>query len=464
MTNQFPIRLNKKNLDLTPYKMAMYRQAKIIIATDVQQNHFYLFFYKNNFLTGAKANNINDDSFIHRAFSKGIVFDGFHPITTKLIKRQKTITCISLKQLYNKVQHKYSPIETVYIFTFFDSFLSQETIQELLKQVYNHYRRDGKMNAAYQLLTMYQHYDDTYNFANDMLHNIAQFHSHQPQNDDEHTNYVKDPTNSEIYYFDHFFQTDVFSLLIQMYKDQNRWLDELIIRIHLLTNQFTSENFANIQELLEEFNNEEQLYILKSLDSENNKHTNLQDVLFASLVDAKNANEIVRFVITHDYRPQPDQLSKIAASMKKADNAIFPDLFHQSNSSLIQLFATDHKLLDNACTRFVSTFLAHYSLEQIQNWFIPFHEANIHLPIEQKITKLKALENDPDQQLPLGKIYLEFNQVGKAIDCFKWEMELTPENPEPVKLLANVYKQAGNEEEAYIYQQLLIQLKKDNVS
>ncbi|WP_106496784.1 tetratricopeptide repeat protein [Lentibacillus sp. Marseille-P4043] len=457
-TNQFSIRLNKKNLDLTPCKMTMYRQAKIIEACDNQQNFYYLFFYKNNFLTGAKANNINDDSFIHRAFSKGIVFDGLHPITTILIKKQKAITFVSFKQLYNKVQQKYSPIETVHIFTFFDSFLPHETIQELLKQVYNHHRRDGKIVAAYQLLTMYQHYDDTYNFANDMLNNIAQFHSHQ-----QHTDYVKDPINAETYYFDHLSQTDVSPILIQLYKDQNRWIDELIIRIHLLTNQFTSENFTYIQELLEKFNKEDQLYILKSLDSENNKHTNLQEVLFASLVDAKNANEIVRFVITHDYRPHPDQLSKIGTSMEKADNAIFPDLFHQSNSSLIQLFATDHKMLENACTRFVSTFLTHYSLEQIQNWFIPFHEASIHLPIEQKVTKLKTLENDPDQQLPLGKIYLEFNQVEKAIDCFKWEMELTPENPEPVKLLANVYKQIGNEEEAYIYQQLLIQLKKDNV-
>lgn len=75
---------------------------------------------------------------------------------------------------------------------------------------------------------------------------------------------------------------------------------------------------------------------------------------------------------------------------------------------------------------------------------------------------MKQLEDDPDHQFELGELYLYFQQLEQSLDCFKWEMELNPDNTKPVQFLSKIYLELGKKEEANAYQQLLIQMQKSS--
>jgi hypothetical protein len=54
---------------------------------------------------------------------------------------------------------------------------------------------------------------------------------------------------------------------------------------------------------------------------------------------------------------------------------------------------------------------------------------------------------------------VEFNQYDQAIDCYFWEMELNPQDPEPVWKISKMYQQKGMFQEAAEYQKVFSQLK-----
>ncbi len=65
-----------------------------------------------------------------------------------------------------------------------------------------------------------------------------------------------------------------------------------------------------------------------------------------------------------------------------------------------------------------------------------------------------ALCDDPNEQLQLGEYYYQLDSFEKALDCFSWEMELNPDNPEPVRWLSKLYQKLDRPQEAKTYQNL----------
>jgi tetratricopeptide (TPR) repeat protein len=70
-----------------------------------------------------------------------------------------------------------------------------------------------------------------------------------------------------------------------------------------------------------------------------------------------------------------------------------------------------------------------------------------------------AMLEDPDHMMELGDHYVEFKQYDQAIDCYFWEMELNPQDPEPVWKICKMYQQKGMLKEAAEYQKVFSQLK-----
>ncbi|WP_138418004.1 tetratricopeptide repeat protein [Aquibacillus sediminis] len=452
--------VNKKDIHLQPTRMSIYKQSEIVEAIDKKQNSYYLVFYKYNFLNGIRANKIVLNSHVHKAFTQGITFDANHPLTQALLSKHQHYSHSRFNPLLKKIQQKYSPSETALIFTFFDSFIPKGELNKLIKKLYYQYRRNGQLLAAFKILKIYQMYDNEDTFPKSMLNNL-QFQSYQVMYQDLDKLKKTDSIYLESVCFDSYHHPSYAKQLFDLYQEQGRWMDELALRLKQFTNITKDQDFILLQNLIQEhFEPHQQVHLLTSLVEQADQHTLVRQHLLDLALTHGTDEEIIHTVLTSEIRPSQDQLPKIAASFSTAKPEILHPYFHSLNKKILSMFAPDYKLLESTVNHCVIAFFNNYRLETIIDWFAPFHDAGIPLPIEKKLAKMKALEDDPDGQCALGQLYQEFNQYERSIDCFKWEMELNPTNPEPVKSLTKAYQQLGREKEADAYQQLLIQMKK----
>ncbi|MBP3040528.1 hypothetical protein J9303_13640 [Bacillaceae bacterium Marseille-Q3522] len=452
------ILIHKKTHSVTPQKLVMYQQCKVIEATDANHHIYYLIFFKNQFINGVKASATGLKSFLHRAFTNGIILDGTNPLTLRLLRRQESFSFFPMDQLLKKLQQSYPPLETALIFSFFDSFTTEESSYHLLKDTYYHYRRNGQMLFAYQVLKIALQYAPDDHFFKDMIGNL-QFKNYEPFYKEIKTILQKDPLFAELIGFDNLGNLENTALLLDLYQTQSRPLDELILRIFLLRQHFTDDNFTAINEMMKSFSTEEQCSILEAIRQINN-HPVVQEKLLHKFIEAAKHDEIIDFMMNSTFLPEEKQLPSLLASFQKANQLLLARYFTSSNKRLLQIFKNDSRTLEKVITLFISAFLEERSFQEILIWLKPFREAKLHFPIEQKIKKMQELQDDPVRQAALGEIYLYFHQTEKAIECFKWEMELNPEDFTPVQRLIQVYKQTGNQAEAAVYQQLLMQMQK----
>ncbi|MDO6448677.1 hypothetical protein [Oceanobacillus profundus] len=452
---QFQVQLNKKKIHLTATQLVFYKQSKVLEATDKNSNYYYLIFYKNNFINGAKRNQIKINSHVHQAFKNGIRYLGEHPITRTLIKKQKSFHLISFNQLYKSIQKKYTTLETALIFSYFDSFIKLESTHKLFRQTFYEYRRNGQHFAAYKLLNCYSLAYPNNKFAHDMLHNL-QFQTYKPIYQNMTTLYEKDPIYFEAS-FESFKGNQTFlKLLFQLYREQNRLLDELAVRSELLQLHDSEENNSTVIFLLENFSLDDQLLILQQLK----QHAAIREKSMQLLLSTGKANDFVHFLFKTDFQPTPEQMDAIITRFEQADSDVLSSQYQLSKTRLLTLCSFDARILDKLVTPFVTAFFNHYSLHDILDWTEAFRKANFHLPIEQKLRKMQTMTEDPDQQFALGELYVHFQQLEKSIDCFKWEMEMHPNNPKPVSYLSKIYNQLGQQEEATAYQQLFLQMNR----
>ncbi|WP_163971889.1 hypothetical protein [Oceanobacillus halotolerans] len=447
------IQINKKQITVTPQQFVLYKQSKVIEVIDKQQKTYYLLFYKNNFLNGFQTNAIKPNTYLHRALTNGISFSGEHPLTIHFLHQNHSFQFVKAPLFIKHVQKAYSPIETALIMTICDSLIPLETIQEMIKNTFYEYRRNGKTLAAYKVLTIAIHYNPTDQFALDMLRNM-EFQKYDRLYQDMMKVYSKDPIYTEFVCFEQLEKDEKVDLLVQLYKEQGRLIDELAIRLTALKANFTNDKFNTLETMLQSFSPEEQFVILQEIQ-ETSSAPALTEKVLSILLTVGKPNDLVDFTMSSNYNPTNEQLPTFVKSVEQADRTVLKSYFHNGNKRLLQLSASDSKTLEKLVTPFISSFLDQHSLEEIDQWLVPFRHAKIHLPIEQKIKKMQALADDPDQQYTLGELYMGLKQYEKSIDCFKWEMELHPENPKPVKYLAKIYQELDQPEEASAYKQLL---------
>ncbi|RLL46783.1 hypothetical protein D8M04_06160 [Oceanobacillus piezotolerans] len=456
--NHFKVQLNKKHRTLKAEELIIYNQSKIIAATDVKGSYYYLVFYKDQYINGVKANKIRLNSFIHLAFKNGISFSGTHPLTNRILATDQPFRFVKFNALINTLHKSYSMKEVVFIFIFFDSFIKQDSSKKLLKDTFYHFRRNGKNYKSYQILKTYLHFFPKDKFAYDMVHNIA-FQRYETMYQQLDLLYEKDPTYVEAVSYDFHLDPAYAIHLFQLYQTQNRSMDKLAIRLAMLKRTYSSQNLAEIEESISSLSIKDQILIFKDLLQKQN-HPLLQEKLFSRLLENEDSNSIASFLMEYDFQPTNEQISLVLKHIDNADARLLAGYFNSSSSRLVQLSNQSAHILGELIKPFVSAFLQEYEVKEVIAWCSELRTASHRLPIEQKLAKMEQLRDDPDNQLTLGELYLDLHQLEKSIECFKWEMELHPENPKPVSYLSKVYKQLGKKEEAKAYQQLFVQMNK----
>ncbi|WP_087972453.1 tetratricopeptide repeat protein [Oceanobacillus rekensis] len=453
--NQFQIRVNKKELTLTAEQLVFYKQSKVLEATDQNKNHYYLIFYKNDFINGAKSKHIKINSYIHHAFTKGIHFKGSHPITTQVLRNKTTFHLIPFNQLFKNIQKSYPKLETALIISYFDSFTKSGSVENLFKRTYYDYRRNGQNLTAYKLLKTFINVGCESKFAHDMM-NDMQLSKYRGLYEKMLDVYEKDPINFEAASFDVLCNNKSTELLFQLYKEQDRPLDELAVRTAMLRSKFSKSNFEAILTNINHLPIIDKILFLQEFKP----NTSINKELMNIIMNAGDANQMTEFLMSTKLLVPDEQLEMTIHSFENTDATLLSTYFSKSNKRLLKLSKNNAYTMEKMIKPFVSAFLDGYPLSDILDWFKPFHDAGHQLPIERKLLKMKKMMEDPDQQFELGELYVQFRQYEKSIDCFKWEMELNPEDRKPITHLSKVYLELGDKEEAAAYQQLLIQMSK----
>ncbi|MFC2949736.1 hypothetical protein [Virgibacillus sediminis] len=452
------VQINKKKFPLTAKRITVYKQSKVIEAVDQSGRYYYLLFYKDQFLNGTSTDHMKLGTHIHRAWKHGIHFDGTHPLAGELLRQRDSYSFTSFHLFFKRLKETYSHTQTALIATFFDTFASSGEINRILKEIYYHYQRNGQVFKAYQILLLGTECEPSVQFFTDMI-NKLEFKPYKEMYQHLDKAAEKAPIQLESICFSNLLDPSKATKLLSFYQQQGRWMDELTLRIHLLGNRFTSDNFSAIQGLAKNFTEQEQLDIL--LDLYNScRHPQVAEHLAESLFALGDADSIVEYVMASDLPLQERHLPNVLEAFEQADDLLLASLMNRPIDRLLEISKHEPHLLEQLAAPFVRAALKEYSPDDILDWLAPLSQAGHHLPIEQKLHRMKSLAEDPDRQYDLGELYFHFRQLDQAIDCFTWEMELHPENPKPVNYLVKICTEKGEKEEAAAYKQLLIHMQK----
>ncbi|WP_449366819.1 tetratricopeptide repeat protein [Virgibacillus xinjiangensis] len=459
MTDQtMQVKVNKKEFPLIAKRMIHYRQSKVVEAVDRNGRYYYLLFYKDQFLHGASADHIKLGSHIHRTWKHGIHLDGSHPLTAELLHKRNIYPFIPSHLCFEKLKETRSHIETALIATFSDTFLPDSEVSSLLKEAFYHYQRKGQVLKAYQVLLLSVQRDPNDKFASDMIHKLA-FKPYEKMYHDLDKIADKDPFQYEAICFDGMSDAGKAEKLLFYYKQQNRRIDELAVRIHLLRTQFSEDNFSTVQDLTEHFTEAQQLEIVMDL-YQSCAHPAVAEQLSCSLFTTGTPDTIVHYVMTTDIPIQQEHIPLLIKALEQADDEVLLSILSHPSSRLLEISAHDPHLLEQLVSPLVTTFLENHSPTEILDWLEPIQRADHQITTIQKLKRMQELEEDPDRQYDLGELYLHFRQLDHAMDCFTWVMELYPKDPNPVHHLVKICMEKGEKEEASAYQQLLGQIQK----
>lgn len=454
--NQVILYKNKEVITLKMTRINFYLRSKIIEAWSAEGQVYYLFFYKNTFLTACKAKRIKLRSFIEDSFKKGITFEPPHPIALRSVHSTQPYKVPDSKQLLKKLHNHFSPYEKAFILTFFESFFPKKELYKQIQEIYYHFRRNGQMFASYQIIRI--------------LHEFAPKNSWAKQT----ANLIEYTKYSSLYreYSNELLNKDVISgerLLYNM-REKKNYLD--LLKSSLLADgcvldaaALAIEHFlatpekSSYQILLERlhmvFSEEEVCEILSDLSSKRPGFPMLQKDLLEKLLNLHRYEEATRLLAEGELPPS-------ALSHKAFDSIVELILFEapgihyeRLNTFLIPLVHSDPEKAEKVITKCVVLLMKEYDIDYVVNWLAPIKACNPSLSIFEKVEHMKNFKDDPDKQLDLGKLYYEFKLFDQALDCFSWEMELDAANPMPVEWLAKIYKEMGLEHESQAYVQLL---------
>ncbi|MGD6817896.1 tetratricopeptide repeat protein [Metabacillus sp. 84] len=439
----------EKPYQLPIKRLAFYNRMRIAEASHPEKGTCYLFFYQNQFLTG-KYTSIKKGSMLSKAFRKGIVVDAPHPLIDALFTPSQTLQLRTVTQLFKTLSKQLTPQETVYILSHFDSFVSKEKITEAAKSFFFQYRRSGQFRMAYQVLITLLDADP----KNQWAHELSQ-----------HMDYLKyrliyegsfsemktaDPLHAEVLCMKK--GKASFKSLQKLLAEQKRWMDQAAQYIHYFKNEKEPA-----PELYEEFSK-----LLAARFTASERAVILWDSCRGLMRDAKARQDLVEALMSDG------RLEDAAAVLMDSDECRAEQLI-----TLLSDPAFDYKKLDEEklqqfilsmedqreCGRMlkiiIPNMLKHQDFAAVLNWLHPIPSL-----MTENFKKMAAYQDDPEQQLALGRLYHEMKQYQKAIDCFSWEMELNPSNPEPVQWLSKTYKEMGMAQEAKAYMGILQTMQK----
>ncbi|MCA0992696.1 tetratricopeptide repeat protein [Pseudalkalibacillus hwajinpoensis] len=445
---------NQRQVQLRVERLAIHHRIKILEAEKVDGNKFYLFFYKDDFITGKTAE-MKSDSLVEKAFQNGIVLQASHPLIDHFLSN-RTLLLKSTKQVFQSVQKHYTPQETAFIFSYFDSFLSNDTIIKLMRKHFYEYRRNGQLRLAFQILATMLHFDPTNKWALELARKLEYQTIRNIYEGDSSELVEADPLFAEIKAYDDLKLNH--TSLETIFRKEKRMFELSALRLHLYL-QSPCEEELDPQSLIHVTLSEpERARLLWLMYAEAPHHLQLRKNAFEALMYLNKTSEAIhllsekqRSILQSEYELLLKAFQDESISLAAIDFISLQNLLgHKENRSY----------LDGLLHALIPRMLHDFGLSYVYSWVKPFIEKNNDLSILSTVQTMVDIQDDPDKQFQLGKLYHKMKQYDEAITCFDWEMELHPTDPTPVQWLTKVYREMGKVEESNTYMSIYSQMQR----
>ncbi|WP_273852828.1 tetratricopeptide repeat protein [Guptibacillus spartinae] len=444
---------NQRQVQLRVERLAIHHRMKILEAEKANGSKFYLFFYKNDFITGKTAE-VKSGSLIEKAFQKGIVLPASHPLIDHFLS-DRTFLLKSTKQVFQSVQNRYTPQETSFIFSYFDSFLSKETIIKLMRKHFYDYRRNGQLRLAFQILATMLHYEPSNKWALELARKL-EYQTIRSIYEGNHRELVEaDPLFAEIHAFDDLKSNQTY--LESLYRKEKRLIELSALRLHLYLHSPVEE--VDPQKLLHvSLSESERARLLWILYSEAPHHLLLRKNAFEALMYLNKTSEAIHLLSQRQGLITQSEYELLLQTFQDESIPISSIEF-TSLQSLLE-HKDNRSYLDGLLHALIPRMIHEFGLSYVYTWVKPFMEKNQELSILSTVQTMVEIQDDPDKQFQLGKLYHKMKQYDEAITCFDWEMELHPTDPTPVQWLTKVYREMGKVEESNTYMSIYSQMQR----
>ncbi|WP_226671210.1 hypothetical protein [Metabacillus litoralis] len=461
--NVISVKDHKQDITLTVKGLYFFQGFQVLESYTPQNDEcYYLFFYKNRFLTGKKTAKIKQKSYLKLILTKGIFIPSPHPLLSSFLSNQSIQTFTTLITLWKTINNTYQKTEAFHILTAFDCYLKKEDILSLMKKAFLQFRRSGKFLHAYRILRLAQEKYPTNKWSNSLITHIDyQKYSIRYQSEIEAL-LTYDPLHAENQLYLHKEADHIYALLQKKLRSESRILECLALHLHNLSTNPHSFNhyFDEIQVILHSnFTKQEAISILYNLynqQSSNENKDKVQQHLLSILVSAKQYKDIFTILTENPTSLSPSQTDLLVEAINHLDGKSLSFETFQAE----HLASTNGQQLEKLIVTLLPRLFETHDIKYTYNWLQPF----MHLPLPSinTIKKMYEISEEPDKQLDMGELYYELKQLPQAIDCFLWDIEMNPTNSIPIRWLIKLYGELGMVEESKSYQYLYKQIQKSS--
>jgi hypothetical protein len=458
MPTEITIKDNKRTAKGNVVRGAIYGGSKVLHVKTTEDDSFYLVYFRNSLIFGDKLEKAEEGSFIEKAFQDGLVVEESHPILSALIPKSQ-VSIPNPNKVFPQIQSHFSPQESAYIATTLDSFFEKSQLAKVIDQFYFDFRRNGKFMKAFQILKISTYFMPQFNerLTSREFHSYDDFY--QPSN--LPSILKKDPLYAELYCYKNRLNPDVYPFLEEILGTNDGFVETILLWLEKVKKGQKAESIEKMTHLALKFINLKEWVMILGQEKINPFHE-LPEVRILIEKMVKEGNyKTAALVLLNFIDDLPTPYEPILKKVWENLDAEFvgSHLDHFITILQRQVNVEDQKQSETQISQLIVSLLKGYDLKAVYEKLLPLKKVLPHSIVIRKLGKMVKMMEDPDHMMELGDHYVEFNQYDQAIDCYFWEMELNPQDPEPVWKISKMYQQKGMFQEAAEYQKVFSQLK-----
>ncbi|XJZ27805.1 tetratricopeptide repeat protein [Bacillota bacterium Lsc_1132] len=451
------IKDKKKTIKGEISRAAFYARSKVVVAETTESETYYFIYYHNRLIFGDQLEQVKKASFIDRAFREGIELDSPHPLLTAFIP-DLTVSIPNRNKLFTQLQADFSPHEIAYIATTLDSFFTKEHLANVIEKLFFHYRRNGNFKKSFQILQILTAFLPDSKSANERLHS-HEFYSYQKFYHASSLSVIlkEDPLYVDLHCFKNRSDPAIRTMLKDLLTSKNSFVELLLLWLEDIKK---NEIDFYSQMALQFVSMPEWMFILTKVGM--NPFQLLpeaQRVIEKMLQNGSYETAALHLLPFMDDLPENYDLilKKLWEDMDAEFVAAHLDKFVSILEKKEDGGKGEHT--EARIYQLAVTLLEEFDLKTTFSKLLPIQKHLPHSRVLRKLADMLKLVEDPDHMMELGDLYAEFKQFDQAIDCYFWEMELRPQDPDPVLKICKCYQQKGMLGEAEVYQKIFLQLK-----
>ncbi|MED0669559.1 hypothetical protein P4S95_04885 [Aneurinibacillus aneurinilyticus] len=433
------------------HRIAIYLQSKVLEIIDSNDSAFYLIYFKNSILGGGELEEITEKTFLYKAFREGIVCYASHPLFPLLLPKGRTIHLPKTNDIFTQLQNHLSLLEVSLAATCMDNFIEKQQLVSIIRQIFNHFKRNGHFAKAYQTAKILLAFSPGIRAIQEIIR-ASEF--------EKYRKIEQPPLLMELFYYQNRTERKCEIYLHQLLKQQSRSLERLILFINLFEIKHDFYDFPDFLSLLKhELKPTDQYAVLKFLCECSPAYSPLIEQLIQEQISLKRYPEALSFIVNRIPQLSSTHYEIIERIIEHVDTSY---ILHLPNVNQIinHLYLTEPAKKEDLVRRLITNLLKIYEPSKVKEWLHPIRENNSCLQICSEVDELESLSRNLDQLMKLGELYYQLGLVDQSIECFAWEMELNPTLLEPIRWLSKLYEEKGMREEADNYKKLSIHMAK----